>query len=165
MTAVVSKDPLRVLPVPLPEELRCVLVHPHMTIETREARAVLRNEVSLEEHVAQTMKLTAMLAGCFRGELELIGGAMDDRIVEPQRSRLIPGFDEAKRSALGAGALGYAIAGSGPSVFAWVADESVGHAVAGAVRAEFKRHGLDSDGWVSPIDRRGARPVADGDTG
>jgi len=160
MTAVVSPEPLEVVPIPVPEDLLCVLVHPHLRIETRDARSALRDQIGLAEHVAQSMKLSGFLAGCFRGDAGLAGRSTVDLIVEPQRARLIPGFFEAKAAALDNGALGFAIAGSGPSVFAWVTSEAAGRAIELEIRSVFERQGLGSDGWVCPIQRRGAEPVS-----
>ena len=160
LTAVVSADPPEVVPIPLPDALLCVLVHPRMRIDTREARAVLRPEIALSEHVRQSMRLSGFLAGCFRGDLGLIGRSMDDCIVEPQRSKLIPGFDEAKAVARAGGALGFGIAGSGPSVFAWAASQTVARVVQQGVVGAFERHGLAVDSWIAPIDDQGARAVS-----
>ncbi len=81
-------------------------------------------------------------------------------IVEPQRAALIPGFASVKAAAVGAGALGASISGSGPTVFAWV----VGAGAAERVRRSMVRAFLDSgapgaDSWVSPVSARGARVV------
>ncbi len=162
LVAVVGNDPLKVVPVPVPTGLICVLVHPHLQIETRAARAVLRREIGLAEHVRHSMRLTGFLAGCFRDDLELIREAMHDEIVEPQRATLIPGFADAKAAALAAGAIGFAIAGSGPSVFAWVGSRADAAEVERAIRDAFRLHDLESDGWISPIDRTGAVPLETG---
>lgn len=156
LTAVVATDPLRAVSIPVPDAMQCVLVHPHMTIETRQARAVLRTEITLGEHTRQSMRLCGFVAGCFSGDLALIASSMDDLLVEPQRSRLIPGFAEAKAAAREAGAVGFGIAGSGPSVFAWVDSAQRGAAVESAVREAFARQGLQTDSWVAPIHREGA---------
>lgn len=159
LTAVVSTRPLCVVPIPVPPAVRCVLVHPHLTIETRRAREVLRREIPLGEHTAQSMRLAGFLSGCFTGDLERIGASLEDLIVEPQRSRLIPGFDDAKAAAHEGGALGLGIAGSGPSVFAWVVSEDAARRVELGVRRAFAAHGLTTDAWVSPIRAAGAECV------
>ena len=91
----------------------------------------------------------------------MIGHSMRDAIAEPSRSRLIPGFAQAKEAALVQGAIGFGIAGSGPSVFAWVPSEAVGLGVEGAIRAAFTEVGLETDAWVGRIERNGARVEAD----
>jgi len=161
LVAVVAGDVPRVVPIPVPARVLCVLVHPHLTIETRAARAVLRREIPLGEHVRQSARLAGFLAGCFHDDLELIARSMEDLVVEPQRAGLIPGFAEAKAAALGAGALGFGIAGSGPSVFAWVPSASVAADVVLGVRAALERQGLGVDSWTGPIEPRGAALVAD----
>jgi homoserine kinase len=156
LTAVVAHEPLRVVQVPLPQGLQCVLVHPHMRLDTREARAVLRPSVTLGDHVEQSIRLAGFLVGCFRGDTDLVGASMEDCIVEPQRARLIPGYAAARTAALEAGALGFGIAGSGPSLFAWVEDRTRGRAVESALRRVFAEHGLESDGWLTAIRAEGA---------
>lgn len=156
MTAVVALDPPQVEPIPLPAGLLCVLVHPHLKIETRQARAALPREVSLSLHVLQSMSLCGFLAGCHRGDLERIRRSMVDRIAEPARAGLIPGFEQARQAAFAAGALAFSISGSGPSVFAWAVTPAVAERVAAGVADSFRQRGIEVDRWVGPIRRRGA---------
>jgi homoserine kinase len=87
---------------------------------------------------------------------------MVDVIVEPSRSRLIPGFDRARERALRAGALGFAIAGSGPSVFAWVDSDEVAGRVEAEVKQVFTDQGLGADSWTGGIRGRGAVVIETG---
>jgi homoserine kinase len=146
--------------IPVPESVRCVLVHPHMVLPTREARAILSTTVPLADVIWQQANLAGFLAGCFSNDLALIRESLLDVVIEPQRQVLIPGFAEVKQAALGAGALGASISGAGPTVFAW-ADEADAEKVRAGMVEAFARHGLASDSWVSPIDRAGARIVGD----
>jgi homoserine kinase len=156
MTAVVAKAPLRVVEIPVPQGLACVVVRPELRIDTREARAALRAEISLELAVAQSMRLTGFLVGCHRGDVDLIGESMQDLIAGPQRAKAITGFDAAREAAIGAGAIGFAIAGSGPSVFAWVRETDDASAVESSIRGAFLSQGVRSQGWVSRLGCRGA---------
>ena len=79
-------------------------------------------------------------------------------MIEPQRQVLIPGFMAVKQAAVEAGALGCSISGAGPTVFAWAEAKDAERVRSGMVGA-FRDHGLDSDSWVSTIDRQGARVV------
>jgi homoserine kinase len=146
--------------IPVPESVRCVLVHPHMVLATREARAILSTTVPLADVIWQQANLAGFLAGCFSNDLALIRESLLDVIIEPQRQVLIPGFADVKQAALGAGALGASISGAGPTVFAWAEAANAGQVRDDMVQA-FARHGLESDSWVSPIDRAGARVVGD----
>ena len=119
LTLALSLEPLRIVSIPTPPGLECVLVHPHIKLETRHARAILKPTLLLQEHVHQSAHLAAFISACHRGDLELLSGSMIDLVIEPQRAELIPGFYEAKSAAIAQGALGFSISGSGPSVFAW----------------------------------------------
>jgi homoserine kinase len=144
--------------VPVPETVRCVIVHPHMVLATREARAILSPTVPLSDVIWQQANLAGFLAGCFTDDLPLIRASLLDVVIEPQRQKLIPGFAAVKQAALAAGALGCSISGAGPTVFAWAEEGDADDVRDGMVEA-FHRHGLASDSWVSTIDREGARLV------
>lgn len=156
LTAMTGLSPARAVQLPVPRRLRYVLVHPHLTVETRRARAALAPELPLERHVRQTMHMAGFVAACFLGDLELLRGSLVDLVAEPVRAGFIPGFEEAKAAALGHGAIGFGIAGSGPSVYALVDSAEAGLGVEADVRRVFQALGVDSEGWVGPIRTDGA---------
>jgi len=156
----VGIDNPHVKQIPVPESVRCVLVHPHMVLATREARAILRSTVELSDVIWQQANLAGFLAGCYTSDLPLIRESLMDVVIEPQRQVLIPGFVEVKQAALAAGALGCSISGAGPTVFAW-AEQQDAENVRAEMVAAFRKHGLVTDSWVSSLDREGARVVGD----
>lgn len=156
LVAVVRADPFEVIQLPVPPALRCVLVHPHLEVETRAARAALGTELSLKTHVDQTQHLTGFMAGLYTGDLALIGRSMVDRVAGPSRAAMIPGYERAQRAALESGALGFAISGAGPSVFAFVSNEAAGDAVRAQVVDAFESVGVESESWVSRVGTKGA---------
>ncbi len=127
----------RLVPIPVPEGLTAALVHPPLVLETRQARAALAEWYPIGEFVRQSERLALVLAGCFKGDVELIAAGLEDVLVEPRRATLIPGFARVKAAALAAGALGASISGSGPSVFAWCEDFPCAERAADAMRAAF----------------------------
>jgi homoserine kinase len=156
----VGIDNPHVKQVPVPETVRCVLVHPHMVLGTREARAILRKYVELSDVIWQQANLAGFLAGCYTSDLPLIRESLLDVVIEPQRQTLIPGFAAVKAAAMQGGALGCSISGAGPTVFAWV-EEPDAERVRDGMTAAFRASGLDVDSWISTIDRTGARVVGD----
>jgi homoserine kinase len=151
---------LRCVSVPVPQQILCVLVHPHIRLDTLRARSVLGREVLLRDYVKQSANLAGFIAGCYTEDLELIKSSFNDAIIEPQRAGMIPGFYEVKAAALESGALGAAISGSGPSVFAWASSHAVAESVQNAMVRAFQSAGMDQvDSFISPISREGARIV------
>ncbi|MET0935579.1 MAG: homoserine kinase [Luteibacter sp.] len=147
----------RLVRIPVPAEWHCALVHPHVVLETRRARAALAGHYALGEFVAQSANLALVLAGCYRGEAALVREGLSDVLVEPRRAPLIPGFAQVKQAALDNGALGASISGAGPSVFGWFEDRAAADAASLDMRAAFKAAGHDSDILVAPIDGPAAR--------
>ena len=152
-----SADPPDVVPLPAPAALRCVLVLPELSLNTRDARAVLPLEVPLHDVIQQCANLAGVVAGCFTSDLALTGRSLRDCLVEPHRARLIPGFAEVQRAAMDAGALGCSISGAGPSLFAWCAGDEDATRARGAMVRAFAANGVRARGWVSPVDGPGAR--------
>lgn len=150
----------RLVPIPVPPGLIAVVVHPHFVLETRKAREALRGVYALNEFVAQSEGLALVLAGCFGGDLELIGRGLKDVLVEPRRAPLIPGFAGVKAAALAAGALGASISGAGPSVFAWFAERERAADAGLAMAKAFAEAGLSSDIIVSAVANAGAQVLS-----
>ena len=154
----VGIDHPRVKQIPVPPSVRAVVVHPHMFLSTRAARAILKSSVEMKDFVWQTANLAGFISGCYTNDLDMIRESFEDVVIEPQRAALIPGFSEARRAAVSAGALGCSISGAGPTMFAWCL-ESHALAVREALVIEFAHHGLETDHWITTIEPQGARLV------
>jgi homoserine kinase len=156
-----SPLPPDVVRLPVPDGLSCAVLHPHLEVETAVARALLGETVPLGDAIQQWAYVGALVAGLFLGDLSLVGRTLEDRIAEPKRAHLVPGFDALKAAAVASGALGCSLSGSGPSIFALCASldraERVGEAMREAFLATAK---IDADLWVSRVGTRGARIVA-----
>lgn len=147
---------LDIIRLPVPDELVCVLVHPHIEIKTRDARMALKQSVPLSLAVKQWANTAAMVAGFLQADYELIGRAMEDFVAEPVRSIFIPGYARVKEEALRAGALGCGISGSGPSVFALCKGYNSAHEVVKAMHNAMHATGLSCDCFISAINQTGA---------
>jgi Leucine-rich repeat (LRR) protein len=53
LTLATSMSPLRRVRVPVPERILTVLAHPHVRVDTRDARRLLRTNVPLADHIRQ----------------------------------------------------------------------------------------------------------------
>jgi len=152
----VGIDQPRVKQIPVPADIRAVVVHPHMFLATARARAILKGSVELSDFVWQTANLAGFISGCYTNDLDMIRASLEDVVIEPQRQALIPGFADVRRGAMQAGALGCSISGAGPSMFAW-ATAAAAPAVLSAMQREFARQDLKTDAWCAPVSTEGAR--------
>jgi homoserine kinase len=154
----VGIDQPRVKQIPIPAGVVAVIVHPHMFLSTKQARALLKGSVELSDFVWQTANLAGFISGCYTDDLDMIRASFEDVVIEPQRQALIPGFAEVRRAAIEAGALGCSISGAGPALFAW-AQATRAAAVLAAMRVPFERLSIGLDAWVVAIDSPGARVI------
>jgi homoserine kinase len=145
--------------IPVPDAIRCAVVCPELTVETREARRVLEKPFPLDTCVRNSAHLASFLIGCFTGDLDLIRASLEDVLVEPRRAALVPGFTRVKQAALDHQALGCSLSGSGPAVFAWCPDESTARECASAMAEAFADAGLAANTLVSRVNVPGAHIV------
>jgi homoserine kinase len=149
----------RLVSVPVPPGLTCVVVHPDQLLETRTARSVLNRPFQLAQFVAQSANLALLLAGCYRGDFDAIAAGLRDVLVEPLRAPLVPGFAEVKAAAMSSGALGASISGGGPSIFAWCTVEKAA-GIAAAMSAAFRGCSIGCEVFISRVAGPAARVVA-----
>jgi len=159
MVLISGYHPLQLQPLPVPEMLRLVLVTPDYELPTARARAVVPKHVPLKNVVANSGRLAAMIAASFQGDAVAFGRATVDEIIEPARASLVPGFADVKKAALAAGAFGCSISGAGPTIFAICDSQESGQAIGRAMKAAFRRAGLESTVNVATVDTEGARVV------
>lgn len=138
-------NPPDVVRVPVPPSIGCVLVHPQLSLQTRESRGVLAPTVTRDAFVQQSGYLAGFMAGCYTGNRELIARSLRDVVIEPQRAGLIPGFEAVQAAAYACGAMGCSISGGGPSVFAWHGPEVTPARLGRAMAEGFQAAGLDVD--------------------
>ena len=117
----------------------------------------LRKEVLLKDAIRQWGNIAGLVAGFMKNDYDLIGRSLEDVIIEPVRSILIPGFDEVKKKCKEAGALGGGISGSGPSIFMLSKDEATAEAVENVMKDIYDRIGLDYHTYVTTINNEGVR--------
>ena len=152
-----ANEGLDVHRLPIPDELYAAVVYPHVSILTKDARDVLSSETTLTKCIQQTGNLGGLIVGFYESDYELIGRSLDDVIIEPQRSKLIPGFDSVKAAALDAGALGCSISGAGPSVFSLSKGKAIAEQAGRAMQQVFLQQDIPCDLYVSPINKEGAK--------
>ncbi|WP_396633871.1 homoserine kinase [Maribacter sp. R86514] len=156
-TLVRSYSPLDVIDIPAPSELYVTIIHPQIEIKTSDSRKILKTTISMETGIKQWGNVGGLVAGLFKEDYDLIGRSLEDYIVEPIRSILIPGFDEVKKVSLEAGALGSGISGSGPSIFAFSKGNETAIKVGDAMKTVYDKIGIAYEIHVSKINMEGVK--------
>ncbi len=135
-----------------PTGLEAVAVVPSDPVRTRAARAALDREVPLEQAVFNVAHGALLTLGLARGDWDLVGRGLQDRLHQQRRSHLFPRSYELALRARELGALGATISGAGPTVLVWCFYEQTG-AVVQALQGEI-------EGWAellrAPFEAQGA---------
>lgn len=156
-TLVKSLSPLEVLQLPTPKDLYVTIIHPQIEIKTSEARAILPTEVPMKNAITQWANVGSLVHALHTNDYELIRRSLQDVIVEPFRSRLIPYFSDIKKVTFKSGALGCGISGSGPSIFALSKGVEIAKEVEREMRMVYKNSDIEFYTFVSKINIKGMK--------
>ncbi len=156
ITLIRSIFPLDIIPIEAPA-LWVTVVHPQIEVRTSDARQILRKEVLLKDAIKQWGNIAGLVAGFIKKDYALIGRSLEDVIIEPVRSILIPGFNDVKKQSKAVGALGGGISGSGPSIFMLSTNEAIALAVKEQMHAVYNGIGLDHYVYVTTINNKGVK--------
>jgi homoserine kinase len=159
ITLIRSIFPLDIIPISSPVLFVSVL-HPQIEVRTSDAREILRKEVLLKDAIRQWGNIAGLVAGLMKSDYDLIGRSLEDVIIEPVRSILIPGFDRIKSECKAAGAIGGGISGSGPSIFMLSRDEPTAKSVAAVMKMVYDHIGVNYHIYVTTINQQGVKCVS-----
>ena len=148
-------EPLDLIQLPVPAELRTVLIHPNLQILTKDARNLIPKNIAINETVSQMANVGGFIMGLVNNDFALMGRSFKDYLAEPFRAPLITGYHNVKQAALRLGAIGCSISGSGPTVFAFCKNEKEASAIAEVMLESFKSHGVAAQSYISSINNVG----------
>ncbi|WP_052272885.1 homoserine kinase [Flavihumibacter solisilvae] len=156
VTLIRSIFPLDIVQLSAPP-LFVTVVHPQIEVRTSDARQILRKEVLLKDAIRQWGNIAGLVSGFLQKDYDLIGRSLEDVIIEPVRSMLIPGFDEVKSRSKEAGALGGGISGSGPSIFMLSRESETAIAIEVIMKEVFQSIGIDYKTYVTTLNTTGVK--------
>jgi homoserine kinase len=141
--------------VPWHSDVIPVVAIPDFELSTSEARRVLPTQYSRADAIFNTAHLGLLLRGLQTGKGEWLKAALQDKLHQPYRQALIPGYDAVNAAAIASGAYGMVISGAGPTLLA-LADVSQAKAVETAMASAWKQAGITSQVRSLTLDTQGA---------
>jgi len=137
-----------------PEDIRIVVCIPDFELSTKKAREVLRKEISLKDAIYNLQRASLLVSSLCKRNYGLLKEAVKDRLHQPYRKELIPGFNDVLESAYFSGALAVFLSGAGPTVASFCLDgeDRVGSAMVSA----FEKHGISASYMSLSVDKEGA---------
>ncbi len=139
---------------PISRKLEVVLVVPQCQLSTEAARAALPESYSRPHAIFNVQRVALLLAALREGKADLFAEAMQDRLHQPYRASLIPGFADILKLRNIPGLLGLALSGAGPSVVAFC-DGTAAAEAGEAIAACFREHKLAAEIHRLQVDPQG----------
>lgn len=144
------------LKLPVPPGLFAFVVYPEIEILTKDARAVLSDQVSLTKLIAQTGNIASFVSSLYTSNLELMSRSLKDHVIEEQRAQLIPHFYDMQEIALQNGAMNYTISGAGPSMFGFAINTIIAEKASSAIQAHLQANNITSKVYISQVNKTGS---------
>lgn len=152
-------NPLEIIQLPVPQNLYCAVVYPHIVIETKKARKLIKKKIDLPKARKHFGNIGAMVSSLYENNISLLARTIHDEISEPARSILINGYNGIKQAAIENGAFGCSISGSGPSIFAFAKSKKNADKIGNIMKDEVNKNGMKATLFVSKINKRGPKII------
>ncbi len=156
--AATSSKGWEICDIPWHRDIVTVVAIPNFELSTSEARRVLPTEVSRGDAIFNISHLGLLLRGLATNREEWLKAALQDKLHQPYRQALIPGYDTVNAAAVAAGAYGMVISGAGPTLLA-LADTSNAKSVETAMANTWMEKGMNSTVRSLPLDTQGTSIV------
>ena len=157
--AVRSYEPLDIFHIDDLGDLTVLIVFPDVQIKTAEAKGLLPKTLSIKDAREQWGNVSALIHALHIKDYELLSRAITDRIAEPVRKKLIPGYDEVKKIAFQHQSVGFNISGSGPTMFSLFTNEDQARSCSDKIKAFYDSIDLSVKLHVSGINAEGCKII------
>ncbi len=154
-TLITGYDPFRITALPPMDHLFVGILHPHIKIATKDARAILPKEVPLKDAITQAQKLAGFVTSLYEWDKTLFAESLQDLLIEPHRKQLIPHFDAIKEISIAEGCIAFGISGSGPSLFCFAFAKAHIDNYLATSKTYYMSKGLEVDTYSSRVSGQG----------
>jgi homoserine kinase len=137
--------------------MQFAIVIPEIDLPTFSMRDALPRNVLLNDAALNLGSMGIVIEALRQANFTLLSRVAEDRLHEPYRAPLIPGFFEARSAGIEAGAAAVTLAGAGPGLIAFAADRH--QAIAEAMAEEFSSYDLPVRTFILNSEPEGARPL------
>ncbi|MBO8130073.1 MAG: homoserine kinase [Candidatus Marinimicrobia bacterium] len=159
ITLIRNTEKLEIIKLPIPEDISCIIMHPHIEIKTEYARKLLKDLIETSKCIKQMANIASFIAGIFQNDKNLLSSANIDFIAEPHRAELIPKYYRLKESALKSGAIACNISGSGPSIFVLYHNNDTRNKIIDSIKKIYDKKKLNYDLYFGKISKIGVKII------
>ncbi|MDR0956494.1 MAG: homoserine kinase [Endomicrobium sp.] len=151
------KDHETVVQLPIPK-LKVVLCVPTFEVKTKQSRQILPKYVNLGDAIFNISRVTLLTAAFYRADYSLLSHAMQDKIHQPYRGKMIPVMNEVLNAAIVAGAYGAYLSGSGPTLAA-LCDKKNIKKVSKAMTKRWEKENISTRTYIADFNRNGVLKI------
>lgn len=145
----------QICPIPWHQEIVPVVAIPHFELSTAEARSVLPTEIVRGDAIFNISRMGLLVRGLETNNHNWLTAALEDKLHQPYRQKLIRGYQEVKNAAIAQGAYGLVISGAGPTLLALTNSTQVANVMT-AMQSAWENIGVKAEVRSLAIDTQGA---------
>lgn len=145
--------------VPVPEELRVLIIFPDVEIKTSEAKKLIPSSLSVKDARAQWGNVAGVVAALYGKDYALLSRSVTDLVAEPVRKALIPHYGKVKQLTRDYGSAGFNISGSGPSMFAFFTSTDAAKACIPKIESLYQKQNMRVMLHLSRINTKGCQVI------
>ena len=157
LTLIRELSPVNIERLPVAADVHLVVLYQYVRVSTAEARQMLPEQYERSIVTRQNARLASLISGILRNDSASIRFGLEDELATPYRKKLIPYFDQLGVNAMKAGATGFNISGSGPTVFAWCESKNVSMIVEQTWRTFMEKTNKPFELYNSAVNAEGVR--------
>ena len=146
-----GNNPSDILELPIINNLYAVTLYPNIKVNTSDSRKILKDNVPLATFSKQVAFMGSFVMSLYEKDINLFSDSLQDLVIEPIRSLLIPKFQEMKSEALKNNALAFGVSGSGPSIFAIAEGAENAKKIEKALGKVYKNVDISSQTFISAL--------------
>jgi|TARA_B110000014_G_C20119090_1_gene592176 homoserine kinase len=146
-----GNNPSDILELPIINNLYAVTLYPNIKVNTSDSRKILKDNVPLATFSKQVAFMGSFVMSLYEKDINLFSDSLQDLVIEPIRSLLIPKFQEMKSEALKNNALAFGVSGSGPSIFAIAEGAENAKKIEIALKKVYKNVDISSQTFISAL--------------
>lgn len=154
ISSVLTEDKVLYKKLIWPDEWKFIICHPDFMLSTQMARSVLPKEVPMKDAVFNIGCSSFLVAAICTKDVDLLRKSVNDKLHQPYRAGLVPGFVDIVNKMKNLGAIGTFLSGAGPSI-SIIYNSNISSEIINSVTTIWQKKNIKAEFFMPTVDNTG----------